>query len=281
MRLIDTITRSVPRPVRALAKERRDLWLDLQDLRDRLAGKYNPLIPPRRLRQIICGDFEQAGNQDLELFKTLVGLKPDESILEIGCGPGRMAVALARFMSTKGSYEGMDITEPFIRWCREHITPRYPNFRFQHADVFNKSYNPNGRVAACDYTLPYRENAFDLVFLMSVFTHMLPEDMKRYLAEISRVTKVGRRCLITFFLLNPESLSLIQAGRSTFDFKNIFGTYRTAMETAEAAIAYDEAFIRRLYSDCGLTLTEPIHYGSWCGRTNFLAFQDFIVATRS
>jgi ubiquinone/menaquinone biosynthesis C-methylase UbiE len=132
-----------------------------------------------------------------------------------------------------------------------------------------------------NHTLPFRENTFDLVFLMSVFTHMLPDDMKRYLEEISRVLKLGGRCLITFFLLNPESLKLVQAGRAAFKFTNVFGEYRTATETAEDAIAYDEQFVRRVYSHCGLALIEPTHYGSWCGRADFLTFQDFVIATRS
>jgi len=280
MEMMIRVKRLVPSPVRAAVRRSRLLLLDVRDLRDKVAGKYNPLIPPRRLRQIICGDFERGGNQDLELFKTLVGLRPEESVLEIGCGPGRMAVALARFLDGKGSYEGMDIDETFIRWCQEHITPRFPSFHFTHAHVFNKTYNPGGRVAACDYTFPYADNSFDFVFLMSVFTHMLPEDMKHYLLEIARVLRASGRCLITFFLLNPGSLSMVQVGRAAFKFVNCFDGYRTATDVAEDAVAYDETFIRQLYQNCGLKLVEPIHYGSWCGSHHSLIFQDFVVATR-
>lgn len=270
----------VPRPLRAAVRRGRLFLLDLQDLRDKIAGRYNPLIPPRRLRQIIWGDFERGGNQDLELFKTLVGLRPEESVLEIGCGPGRMAVALARFLGGQGRYEGTDIDQTFIQWCKEHITPRYPNFHFTHADVFNKAYNPGGRVPARKYTFPYSDNSFDFVFLMSVFTHMLPEDVKHYLLQIARVMKASGRCLITFFLLTPESLSMVQAGRAAFNFVNCFGGYRTATDIAEDAVAYDETFIRQLYQECGLKLVEPIHYGSWCGTRDVLTFQDFVLATR-
>jgi len=273
--------RFVPRPVRAAVRRSRYLLLDIRDLRDKIAGKYNPLIAPRRLRQSITTcDFEQSGSHDLQIFKTLADLRPEESVLEIGCGPGRMAAALTRFLNGQGSYDGMDNVDAFIRWCNKHITPRYPRFHFEHADVFNGAYNPKGRVAARNYNFPYPESRFDFVFLISVFTHMLPEDMEHYLREITRVMKAGARCLITFFLLNPESLNMVEAGRSAFNFTNGFGEYRTALAVAESAVAYEEAFVRQLYLKCGLRLIEPIHYGSWCGRQNSLTFQDIVLATR-
>jgi ubiquinone/menaquinone biosynthesis C-methylase UbiE len=282
MEMMVRVKRLVPPPVRAAVRRSRYLLLDLQDLGDKVAGKHNPLIAPRRMRLGITPcDFEQSGKHDLELFKTLAGLKPEESVLEIGCGPGRMAAALSRFLNGEGSYEGMDIVDTSIRWCNNHITPRYPRFHFEHSDVFNEAYNPGGRVAARDYNFPYPDNTFDFVFLISVFTHMLPEDMKHYLDEITRVMKAGARCLTTFFLLNPESLNMVQAGWAAFNFANCFGEYRTETAVAESAVAYNETFIRQVYLNCGLGLIEPILYGSWCGRHNSLVFQDFVLATRT
>lgn len=146
--------------------------------------------------------------------------------------------------------------------------------------MFNGAYNPRGRMAARDYNFPYPENTFDFAFLISVFTHMLPEDVEHYLREITRVMKARGRCLIAFFLLNPESLNLIQKGRSTFEFTACFGEYRTTTAIAESAVAYNETFIRQLYLNCGLRLIDSIHYGSWCGRHNSSLFQDFVLATR-
>lgn len=49
-------------------------------------------------------------------------------------------------------------------------------------------------------------SSFDFVFLTSVFTHLLPEDMNNYFSEVVRVLTHARRCLITYFLLTFESL---------------------------------------------------------------------------
>jgi hypothetical protein len=45
-------------------------------------------------------------------------------------------------------------------------------------------------------------------------------------------------------------------------------------------VAFEENYIRTLYGKYGLRIMEPIHYGSWCGRRNFLSYQDIIVASK-
>jgi ubiquinone/menaquinone biosynthesis C-methylase UbiE len=110
---------------------------------------------------------------------------------------------------------------------------------------------------------------------------MLPKDMENYLFEISRVLKKNGRCLITFFLLNDESLKLIKLSRSSLDFKYFYKNYGIVNENIpEAAIAYEEKFIRKLYRKCGLNI-RSIYYGSWCGRKNFLSYQDIIIAFKN
>lgn len=203
-------------------------------------------------------------------------------MLDVGCGIGRMAVPLTKYLDERGSYEGFDIVADGINWCRKKITPTYPYFHFQLADVFNKKYNPHGKYRASEYHFPYESESFDFLFLTSVFTHMLPQDMEHYLCEIARVIKRGGRCLITFFLWNEESLRLINAGKSVYDFKYKGEGFRTIdRATPESGVAYDEKFIRALYEKFRLTVAEPIHFGSWCGRENYLSYQDVIVAIKT
>ena len=117
--------------------------------------------------------------------------------------------------------------------------PRYPNFRFQVADVHNKEYNPKGTYKASEYEFPYKKASFDFVILSSAFTHILPDEVPNYLSEIERVMKPGGRAMITFFLLNRQSLKLIEAGKSAIGFKYHFGVYRIKEKsTPETAIAY-------------------------------------------
>ena len=98
---------------------------------------------------------------------------------------GRIALALTEYLAPSARYEGFDVVEAGITWCRDEITPRYPNFRFTHVDLYNRSYNPGGRVHAAEMRFPYGDEQFDFVYLTSVFTHMLPADVERYLGEVA------------------------------------------------------------------------------------------------
>lgn len=259
----------------------RAVYYFLMDTIDLLLGRRDKLTPPRKMIFIGDGDFKKIGEEFFQYFIEYGKLKPNERILDVGCGIGRMAVPLTKYLDKNGSYEGFDIVANGINWCRKNISPQYPNFHFQLAEVFNKSYNPNGRYKASEYKFPYKNESFDFVFLTSVFTHMLPQDMENYLCEITRVLRRDGRCLITFFLLNKESLQLIKAGKSTLDFKYEFGEFRTIdNNTREAAVCYDEVFISGLYEKYGLKINQRILYGSWCSRSNFLSYQDIIMALK-
>lgn len=238
------------------------------------------LIPSEGMVQSIGGgDFLQIGNDFLRFFVEHCDLKPFEKVLDVGCGVGRMAVPLIGYLGKRGSYDGFDIVPGSIAWCNKKISSRFPNFHFQLADIYNKHYNPNGKCLPSKYTFPYPNDYFDFVFLTSVFTHMLPLDMERFLSEILRVLKINGRCLITYFLLNKESICGIESKASSLDFKYNFDHFRsTNRETPELAIAYDEAFVLGLYKKYGLEITEIVRVGWWCDNSNYC--QDIIIARK-
>jgi len=253
----------------------------LSDALESATGSRGTLVPPKRLQFVGQGDFEQIGADFLRYFVELGDLKQEDSVLDVGCGVGRMAAPLTDFLSPRGSYDGFDIVPAGIRWCSKHIGRKYRNFRFQLADVHNQFYHPEGRCRASEYRFPYDDEAFDFVFAASIFTHMLPEDMGNYLSEIARVLRKGRRCLITYFLLNQQSRRLLDDGASTLEFGHGGDGYRTADETMpECLVAYDEASIRDACERRGLSIVDPIHYGSWCGRESSLSFQDIVIASK-
>ena len=240
------------------------------------------LLPPEDAIFIGGGDFQRIGEEFFGYLVGLGGLRPHDRVLDVGCGIGRLAIPLTRYLKAPGSYDGLDIVPLGIDWCREQITPRHPRFRFHLADVFNRSYNPRGRLDASTYAFPFLPASFDFVFLTSVFTHMLPADLENYLYEISRVLRRGGKCLITYFLVNAESAALMEAGRSQFPFKYRRGGYRTiSRHRPEDAVCYEEGFIRTLHQKYGLPIEGSIRYGSWCGRADFLSHQDIVLAVRT
>jgi SAM-dependent methyltransferase len=168
------------------------------------------------------------------------------------------------------------VSKPSIRLCQSVLSRRYKNFRFQHADVFNREYNPSGRTPASEYALPFRDHRFDFVLLTSVFTHMLPPEIRRYLAETSRVLAQDGRLFATFFLI-PEG----RGSAPTMQFDHESDEFRTVNpEIPEQAVAVSEANVRSWYADAGLRILEPVHRGGWSGIQDALTFQDLVLATR-
>lgn len=217
-------------------------------------------FPPLYLRRHVgpLRTFEASGAEFMSYLKLLAGLQPHESILDIGCGCGLMALQLRDYLDSDGAYTGVDIHGPSIRWCANHI--KRPNFRFAQIS---------------DLELPYEAQSFDVILLKSVFTHLRPEEVDRCLSEIARLLKPNGRCLASFFLLNDEQRTL--AAKNAFAFNYGDDHWRYVYEhSPESASAYDESCILELLHQHNLELREPIRYGTWTGRTNGLSFQDLL-----
>ena len=258
----------------------RNIYCYPNDMLDRWKTR-NGMIPPKSMIFIGDGDFEQTGREFKKYFIELANLQPNSCVLDVGCGIGRMAIPLTDYLSAEGEYWGFDIVKKGIVWCKNRISSRFGNFHFLHSDIYNKRYNPKGKMRARDFRFPFNDGTYDLVFLTSVFTHMLPPDLENYLSEISRVLKAEGKCLITFFLMNEESENLVRSGRSKLDFKHKMQDCLTISEDdPERAIAYGEEFVLELFEKHGLRIAGPIRYGSWCGRERFVTYQDLIIVTR-
>lgn len=269
-------------PPTDLKRTARSLWRGMFEavaLR-RTAGE--PLVPPARLHSVGDSDFRATGDEFLGLFTQLAGLRSDERVLDVGCGIGRLARPLTGHLGGSGSYDGFDVSKIAIKWCQRHYGADHPNFRFKHVNVVNGEYNPAGGVPAERFSFPYADASFDFVFLTSVFTHMLPAGVERYVDEIARVLVPGGRCLITFFLLNSESRMSIEQGRSSQPFVDAQPPYAVINPAnPEAAVAYDEEWAVGRLVRSELQPRTPVSYGSWCGREVFTSYQDIVVADRT
>jgi SAM-dependent methyltransferase len=257
------------------------MYLRTLDLSDMFARRRD-MVPPRTMYFVGDGDYKTVGAEFRKFFTQYGGLKPEHRVLDVGCGIGRMAVPLTEYLAGPGEYRGFDIVKRGVEWCQRNVTPRYPNFQFLHSDVKNKFYNPGGVYEACSYKFPYENGSFDFIFLTSVFTHMFPADLENYAREIARVLKKGGRCFVTMFLLNQESERLIQKGSSTQNFVyKLEGCVTADPENPEASLAFEEWYVRDLFAGLGLSIREPIHYGAWCGRKEYLSYQDIVIATKN
>jgi ubiquinone/menaquinone biosynthesis C-methylase UbiE len=241
------------------------------------------LVPPQELNFVGPGNFTAIGQEFFHYFVSLAGLRPHERVLDVGCGIGRIAIPLTQYLRPPGRYEGFDVVPVGIDWCQSKIASRYPHFRFRLVEIYNQHYAPKARTPARKFRFPYPSESFDFVFLTSVFTHMLPADLENYVYEITRVLRSGGRCLMTFFLLNPESQALTANKQGTISFPHPLCASPCSLQNPnvpEQAVAYEEGYVRKTLQRYGFDSPPEVHYGNWCGRKDHLSYQDVIIARK-
>ena len=114
------------------------------------------------------------------------GLKPHHHVVDVGCGSGRLAMALSPYL--KGTYLGTDVVPDLLAYARQ-ITGR-TDWRF---------------VETMGIDIPEQDDTADLVCFFSVFTHLLHEDSFRYLIEATRVVKTDGLIVFSFLDFGIDS----------------------------------------------------------------------------
>jgi SAM-dependent methyltransferase len=206
-------------------------------------------------------------------------LGPGNDVLEVGCGVGRDAIPLTRVLGPAGSYVGVDVSGPSITWCQEHITPRHPNFTFEHLNIRSEFYNPAGTLTAQEVILPVATASVDRIILQSVFTHMFEPDITHFLHEFGRILRRDGRVFASVFVLGKESVQLSKATPDGLKFLHPHGNgcRLNDPDQPEAAVGYSPRSLRRMVRRGGFSLDQPLHLGSWCGRVGVDDGQDIVI----
>ena len=128
---------ALPRQLRWILRK---MYLAPVDLADRLIGRHDPELPPKA--HMFTGaplDFAASGRRTLKTICSITDANPSSHILDIGCGIGRLAIAMPDFLDTNGGYEGFDIVPEGIEWCKQHIVGPYDNIHFTLATSTTRS----------------------------------------------------------------------------------------------------------------------------------------------
>ncbi|WOJ98392.1 class I SAM-dependent methyltransferase [Congregibacter brevis] len=232
------------------------------DLWDRMT-KRDQALPPRWLRFDSQSDFEEIGLHLKKLCTEYGGLTPGCSVLDIGCGVGRLAAPLTHFLDSNSRYEGFDVDKQAIAWCQRAIGSRHRNFNFRLTSVNNEHYNPDGEERGENFQFPYEKNAFDFAVATSVFTHLSTEDAKQYLRELSRVLKPGASAVLTWYVLEDAQGTENQGQDLSFDTPIDAFSATATPKNPLAAMAFRPDFILETIADVDLIPIADIYPGTW------------------
>ncbi len=258
-------------------RQARRLFYLPKDMFDTLLKRRPPLVPPKGKIFIGQGDFAATGDSLLQNLIETCELLPNHQILDIGCGIGRLARPLTKFLNEKGSYEGFDVVEEGINWCREAYRD-FPGFSFKHISLKNDLYNLETENTADLFQFPYPDSCFDRVVLTSVFTHMQLEDVRNYILEISRVLKPEGYCFATFFIINEDTESYLDKSKKPFFPYRFEHYFLHDPKVRDANIAYRYNVVEDMAKKAGLSINQ-FHPGWWAGRpeSTCMSFQDVLV----
>lgn len=168
------------------------------------------------------------------LEKSGIEIQKIKTLLDFGCGSGRLLVGW-HIISPHIELFGCDLNAHLIQWAQQNLPSAI------HCQLNNLT-----------PPLPYQNDQFDLIYLISVFTHLSITTQKQWIAELKRILRPNAYILITLhgllyvkntFHHQPDRVQsfidqgYLEIGSENEEGANQFSTF------------HHHSFVRELFSD--------------------------------
>lgn len=256
----------------------------LSPVRDIFEAMRTEQINGHSLSDIVGGgDPELIAKEVVTVIEKYTNLASSESILDMGCGCGRIAAALTQYVAPKSRYLGIDIVPGLIDFARAFITPRFPSFHFALLDESNTSYDSWRRerddIGIANLAEAVPAQSIDLAISVSLFTHLDFAPALAMLTSIRNGLKNDGRVFMTAFVLDATAREGIDARRTAFSFNHRTPSGKLFAEKNDDptfAVAYDGLLLDELIGSGGFQLEHRVR-GYWSSGGTGETFQDVLV----
>jgi SAM-dependent methyltransferase len=201
-------------------------------------------MPPHELRELVgTTDESMFDNPDGSMVFPYIPAELFDSVVDFGCGCGRVARMLVQQRPRPRRYVGVDLHRGMVAWAQRNLAPCAPGFEFVHHDVRMDLFNPGDKPEVLP--LPVPDDFATLVIAISVFTHIVERNVEFYVRELRRVMRPNAALLSTWFLFDKSEFPMMQDSQNAL--------YINDADPTNATI-FDRTWLRDMMRDAGLVL---------------------------
>jgi SAM-dependent methyltransferase len=130
------------------------------------------------MSRAVGGSYDALGEIEKQLLIEY-GLMPAHTLLDIGCGSGRLAKALVPYLKGEGRFLGTDVVAELLDYAKQGCPP---NWAFLQVE---------------EIRIPAADDSADFACFFSVFTHPLHEETFYLVSGGAPSSQVGESCFLS------------------------------------------------------------------------------------